>query len=87
MLNGKARSLPKPPYPPAARAVRADGAVQVRVVIGEAGNVIAASAVSGHPLLRQAAAQAARGAKFSPTMLSGQPVKVQGIITYNFVAP
>lgn len=87
VLNGKARSLPKPPYPPAARAVRADGAVQVQVVIDEAGNVISASAVSGHPLLRQAAAQAARGAKFSPTMLSGQPVKVQGIITYNFVAP
>lgn len=87
VLNGKARSLPKPPYPPAARAVRASGAVSVQVVIDEAGNVISASAVSGHPLLRQAAAQAARGAKFSPTMLSGQPVKVQGVITYNFVAP
>ncbi len=87
VLNGKARSLPKPPYPPAARAVRAAGAVSVQVVIDESGNVISASAVSGHPLLRQAAAQAARGAKFSPTMLSGQPVKVQGVITYNFVAP
>lgn len=87
VLNGKARSLPKPPYPPAARAVRASGAVSVQVVIDESGNVISASAVSGHPLLRQAAAQAARGAKFSPTMLSGQPVKVQGVITYNFVAP
>ncbi|MBK9165319.1 MAG: TonB family protein [Acidobacteria bacterium] len=78
VLNGKARSLPKPAYPPAARAVRASGPVQVQVVIDESGNVISASAVSGHPLLRQAAAGAARGAKFSPTMLSGQPVKVQG---------
>jgi protein TonB len=85
VLNGKATSLPKPPYPAAARAVRASGAVTVQVLISEEGSVISASAVSGHPLLRQAAEQAARGARFSPTQLSGQAVKVSGIITYNFV--
>jgi len=85
VLNGKATSLPKPPYPPAARAVRASGAVSVQVLIDESGNVVSASAVSGHPLLRAAAVQAARGARFSPTQLSGQPVKVSGVITYNFV--
>ncbi|HEX8288526.1 MAG TPA: TonB family protein [Pyrinomonadaceae bacterium] len=85
VLNGKATSLPKPPYPAAARAVRASGAVSVQVLISESGSVISASAVSGHPLLRQAAEQAARQARFSPTQLSGQPVKVSGIITYNFV--
>lgn len=85
VLNGKAISLPKPPYPPAARAVRAAGAVSVQVLIDESGRVVSASAASGHPLLRAAAEQAARGARFSPTLLSGQPVKVSGIITYNFV--
>jgi protein TonB len=85
VLNGKATSLPKPPYPPAARAVRASGAVSVQVLIDERGNVVSASAVSGHPLLRAAAVQAARSARFSPTQLSGQPVKVSGVITYNFV--
>ncbi len=85
VLNGKATSLPKPPYPPAARAVRASGAVSVQVLIDESGDVISATAVSGHPLLRAAAVAAARGAKFSPTQLSGQPVKVSGVITYNFV--
>lgn len=85
VLNGKATSLPKPAYPPAAKAVRASGAVSVQVLISESGSVISASAVSGHPLLRAAAVGAARGAKFSPTMLSGQPVKVSGVITYNFV--
>lgn len=85
VLNGKATSLPKPPYPPAARAVRASGAVSVQVLIDESGNVVSATAVSGHPLLRAAAVQAARGARFSPTMLSGQAVKVSGVITYNFV--
>lgn len=87
VLNGKATSLPKPPYPPAARAVRAGGSVTVQVLISETGSVISANAVNGHPLLRPAAVQAARSAKFSPTMLSGQPVKVSGVITYNFVAP
>jgi TonB family protein len=85
VLNGKAISLPKPAYPPAARAVRASGAVSVQVLIDENGNVISASAISGHALLRTAAVQAARGSKFPPTKLSGQPVKVSGIITYNFI--
>jgi len=85
VLNGKATSLPKPAYPPAAKAVRAGGSVSVQVLIDENGSVVSASAVSGHPLLRPAAAAAARGARFSPTLLSGQPVKVSGVITYNFV--
>lgn len=87
VLNGKAISLPKPPFPPAAKAVGASGAVSVQVLIDENGDVISATAVSGHPLLRAAAVEAARGARFSPTKLQGMPVKVSGIITYNFVGP
>jgi protein TonB len=86
VLNGKAISLPKPAYPPIAKQAHASGTVVVQVVIDENGNVISAQPVSGHPLLRAVAAQAARGARFSPTKLSGQPVKVTGVITYNFVA-
>jgi protein TonB len=86
VLNGKAISLPKPAYPPIARQAHASGTVVVQVTIDENGNVISAAAVSGHPLLRAVAAAAARGARFSPTKLSGQPVKVTGVITYNFVA-
>jgi len=82
VLNGKAVSLPKPDYPPAARAVRAGGPVTVQVTIDEQGNVVSASPVSGHPLLRAAAAAAARNAKFSPTLLSGTPVRVTGVIIY-----
>lgn len=84
VLNGKATSLPKPEYPAAARAVKASGAVNVQVTIDEQGNVVSAAAVSGHPLLRRAAEQAARQATFAPTMLSGQPVTVTGVIVYNF---
>jgi protein TonB len=86
VLNGKAISLPKPAYPPIARQAHASGTVVVQVTIDENGNVISATPVSGHPLLRAVSAAAARGARFSPTKLSGQPVKVTGVITYNFVA-
>jgi Ca-activated chloride channel homolog len=85
VINGKATNLPKPVFPAAARAVNASGAVSIQVIVDENGNIVSASAVSGHPLLRQAAEKAARNAKFSPTMISGQPVKITGIITYNFV--
>jgi protein TonB len=85
VLNGKAISLPKPAYPPIARAARASGTVTVQVTIDESGKVISARAVGGHPLLQQAAVQAANQARFSPTLLSGAPVKVTGVITYNFV--
>jgi periplasmic protein TonB len=86
VLNGKAISLPKPGYPAIAKAAHASGTVVVQVLIDENGNVVSANAVSGHPLLIQAAVSAARSAKFSPTKLSGQPVKVTGVIQYNFVA-
>ena len=85
VLNGKAISKPQPAYPPIAKAARASGTVTVQIVVDEGGRVISASAVSGHPLLQQAAVAAARQARFSPTLLSGQPVKVSGVITYNFV--
>ncbi len=85
VLNGKAISKPTPAYPPIAKAARASGTVTVQIVVDEGGKVISASAVGGHPLLQQAAVSAARQARFSPTLLSGQPVKVSGVITYNFV--
>lgn len=87
VVNGKATNLVKPAYPAAAKAVRAQGAVNVQVTIDEEGSVISATAVSGHPLLRAAAVEAARASKFSLTMLSGQLVKVTGVIVYNFVLP
>jgi len=85
VLNGKAISKPQPPYPAAAKAARAQGVVTVQVTVDETGSVTAARAVTGHPLLQAAAAAAAKQAKFSPTLLSGQPVKVTGLLTYNFV--
>ena len=84
VINGRAISLPKPAYPTPAKVVGASGDVNVQVTIDENGVVISAKAVSGHPLLRQAAENAARNAKFSPTLLSNVPVKVTGVIVYKF---
>ena len=84
VLNGKATSLPQPPFPAIARSARASGPVTVQITIDEAGNVISAHAVSGHPLLQSAAVGAARQATFAPTKLNGEPVKVTGVLVYNF---
>jgi protein TonB len=85
VLNGKAISLPVPVYPSIARAAKASGTVVVQILIDEEGKVTEAHAVSGHPLLQNAAKEAALQARFPPTRLSGEPVKVTGVITYNFV--
>lgn len=86
IMNGRARKLAKPKYPDAARAARISGAVEVRIVFDETGKVISATAISGPPELRQASEDAARRSEFSPVKLAGQPVKVTGVIIYNFVA-
>ncbi|HEV3410621.1 MAG TPA: TonB family protein [Chthoniobacterales bacterium] len=85
VLDRKAISKPQPRYPDAAKGSGASGKVEVQVVVDEKGRVESAKAISGHRLLREAATQAARKARFTPTLLSGQPVKVTGVITYNFV--
>jgi len=63
--------LPKPFYPSAVTAARASGAVKVQVEVDEKGSVVSANAISGHPLLRAAAEQAARQAKFKAAKTAG----------------
>lgn len=84
VLNGTAVSLPPPLYPEAAKRMRTQGVVSVDVVLDETGKVVSANASSGPGILRDAAVQAALKARFSPTKLSGQPVKVSGVINYKF---
>jgi TonB family protein len=84
VLNGRAISLPKPVYPQEARDAKVSGTVTVQITIDEEGKVIFAKAVSGHHLLQDSAVAAAREAKFSPTSVDNQPVKVSGMLTYAF---
>jgi protein TonB len=85
VVNGKALSKPQPAYPREARASGASGAVTVKTLVDERGEVISAQAVSGDPLLREAAEAAARRARYTPTTICGRPVKVAGAITYTFI--
>jgi protein TonB len=84
-INGQALSLPKPSYPPLAKQAGIQGTVSVQVLIDESGRVISAKAIAGSPFLTAEAQKAALLAKFSPTMLGDQAVKVSGVITYNFI--
>jgi protein TonB len=85
VLVSKAVSLPQPPYPQIAKQAGVHGPVNVQILIDEEGKVISAHAVSGSAMLTHAAEDAARRARFTPTILNNQPVKVQGVITYNFI--
>jgi TonB family protein len=85
VLLATAVSLPQPLYPPMAKQIRIQGSVTVQILVNEEGRVISAQTMSGHPMLVAAAKEAALRARFTTTKLSGVPVKVQGLITYNFV--
>jgi protein TonB len=80
MLNTKAIYMPLPEVP----SGEASGVVLVQVLIDEQGSVIDARAVSGPQHLHPAAVNAARLARFSPTLMMGEPVKVSGTLSYNF---
>jgi TonB family protein len=86
MLNSKAIQLPAPKYPAEAKKVHAAGQVQVQVLVDETGKVISAEALFGPESLRQAAVDAARLARFKPSIVNGVAVKVSGILTYEFTA-
>jgi hypothetical protein len=81
MLNSKAIYLPMPEIPPG----EASGVVLVAIVVDEGGAVIEARAVSGPQHLHAAAVNAARLARFAPTLLMGEPVRVSGTLSFNFV--
>ncbi len=85
VITSQAISLPRPNYPPLAKTAGVQGVVSVQVLIDETGRVVSAKAISGSPFLTNEAQKAALQARFSPTILNDQPVKVSGVITYNFV--
>jgi TonB family protein len=87
IINGKALYKPQPEYPPAAKSARAQGIVRVKVTVDETGKVVKAEAFdnSPHPSLSRASVEAARRARFTPMLLSGMPIKVNGVITYRFL--
>lgn len=86
-LIGSALVRVVPDYPLMARQNRITGQVTVQVTIAEDGRVVEAAAVSGPPVLRTAAEVAARKWIFRPTILNGNPVRLQGNLTFVFTQP
>ena len=85
IVNGKAKILTTPEYPASAKARKGRGVVPVRVTIDEQGKVVEAKAICGDADLAQASESAAKRSKFTQTTVDGKPVKVTGVIIYNFV--
>ncbi|HXD32808.1 MAG TPA: energy transducer TonB [Pyrinomonadaceae bacterium] len=84
ILSNRVISLPRPVYPEDAREQKVAGVVRVLATVDESGSVAEAEAVSGSPLLQEAAVNAARQAKFEPLGRAGRPSKTKTIIAYNF---
>lgn len=75
----------QPNYPAPALAMRLSGTVRLRAVISTDGRVRELTLLSGNPILVRAAMDAVRQWRYRPTLLDGQPVEVETLITVNFV--
>jgi protein TonB len=84
LTQGRVLRRVQPPYPVIAKQAGIQGSVQVQINISEDGAVTNVTVLSGHPLLRDAALQAAKQWQFIPTELNGQRVRAIGLITFNF---
>ena len=84
VLQSRAITRVKPPYPPNAKMMNATGKVEVEITISEVGIVVEATAISGHFTLRNAAVEAARKWAFKPAILNGVPASVKGVLTFVF---
>ena len=75
----------QPVYPSLAIQARIQGNVVLHAIIGREGEVSELQVLSGHPLLVNAALDAVRQWRYSPTLLNGQAVEVETTITVSFV--
>jgi TonB family protein len=73
-----------PQYPPAAREARLQGVVVFEALITKEGRIGSLKAVTGNPILIEAAKIAVAQWVYRPTVVNGQPVEVVTPITVNF---
>ena len=82
--KAKLLSQQKPRYPPLARQARISGIVRLAAIISKTGPVEQLKVISGHPLLTRAALEAVKTWRYRPTILNGQPVKVETTVDVIF---
>ena len=74
----------EPEYPMIAKEIHLSGTVELRAIIGTDGTIQNLQVVSGNALLVNAAVSAVKQWRYQPTLLSGQPVEVETLITVQF---
>jgi TonB family protein len=75
----RAKTKVQPSYPDLARKMNITGTVKIEVVVSPNGTVKEARVVGGHPVLSNAALDAAKKWRFEPS-----PVESSGIIDFKF---
>ncbi|MGC2696785.1 MAG: TonB family protein [Candidatus Angelobacter sp.] len=74
----------QPTYPQMARIAHIQGDVTLQATISKTGGIENLRAVSGHPILIQAAMDAVRQWKYKPYILNGEPVEVETTVQVKF---
>jgi protein TonB len=83
-MAGMLLSPIRPVYPVIAKAAGVSGTVVVEAVISKSGTIESLHVISGPGMLREAALDAIRSARYQPFRLNGEPTEVQTTITVNF---
>ncbi|MGA2694896.1 MAG: energy transducer TonB [Terriglobales bacterium] len=84
MMEGNLIHRVQPIYPPLARQARIQGPVVLRAVISREGIIEKLQAISGAPILEQAAIEAVKQWRYKPYLLDGEPIEVETQVTVNF---
>ena len=84
ILQSKLITTVEPILPEQAVAARVAGVVILQVTVSQKGEVSDLKVLRGHPLLDQAAMDAVRQWKYSPTYLEGEPVAVIASVPVSF---
>jgi TonB family protein len=85
LMGGLMTFGPSPVFPQDAKRAGIYGSVLIRITVDESGQVDSVKVLSGHPLLTEVSELAAQRSTYSPALLEGKPVKVSGILMYNFL--
>ena len=84
VMAGRLLQPIQPGYPRIAMAARVQGSVVVTATIDRQGRIIGLLVLSGPELLRTAAVDAVKEARYKPFLLNGEPTEVTTTITVNF---
>jgi len=84
MMEGNLIHRVQPAYPALAKQARIQGSVVLRAIINREGVIENLQALSGPPVLEQAAIAAVKQWRYRPYLLGGEPIEVETQVTVNF---